>query len=327
MLQFLGPLLSAGVAGMGIASQASAQSDANAINWRGLMETIRANREREQMAQASREDAYGNEISYDDYTGWDIDLTPITQAILAGQQREQLKGFREDAPRNRAAAVRMDERSKLGADEFEKVFNEYRYRNAPSEEELTSDATDLLLRGQGRGRSQAANDVARQLLRTGNTSNVGKVYQQAGNDYAASLSEALLQGKRMGREDFQNREASDLQRMTGELGFLKSIADTTTTSPVAQPGYNTELSGRADQALSDLLNVTGQNVQTAQRGYAQAAESFGQSPDFSALASALGRINFGQTDAPTAAGTGIEGKYGPDGQPLDPWESLRQMTL
>lgn len=333
MLSFLGPLLSAGVAGAGIMAQSSAQGDANAINWRSLLETIRQNREREQMAKASRKDAYGNEINYDEYNGWDIDLTPITQSILAGQQREQMKSLNEDAPRNRAAAVRMDERSKEGDEQFNKIFNEYKYRDQPSEEELTADAMDLMLRGRSKGLAEAANGFARQLLRTGNTSNVGKVYKQAGDSYADSLAETLLQAKRQGSQDYNSRQAADLSRFTGELGFLKDIADSTTTSPVANPSYNGELSSRADQALSDLLGVTQQSIGNSQRAYAQAAESFGQSPDFSALASALGRINLegGKTTGPAAAGTGLSGlpgvKYDAQGNPIDPWAGMRQMTL
>jgi len=327
MLPLIGALLSAGVSAAGIGMQASAQQDANAINWRNVLETIRANREREQMAQADRADAYGNKITYDDYSGFGFDLTPITEAILGAQQREQLASLREDAPRNRAAAERMDERSQLGDEQFRKVFNEYKYRPKANEQELVGDAQQLLLNSRSRGLAEAANTFARQLLRTGNTSNVSKVYKQAGDDYAASLSDAMLQAKRIGREDYQNREASDLQRYTGELGFLKSVADTTTTSPVANPTYNQELSGRADQALSELLGVTGQNVGSMQSAYNNAAQSFGQSPDVSGLASALAKINFGGSIEKTSPSDGSGNMYDAAGNKIDPWLGLRTATI
>lgn len=322
----IGPLLGALTSGAGIAVNAANQSTANGINWRAVMETIRSNREQEQLQKATREDAYGNKITYRDGAGFGYDLTPITEAILGNEQGERLRSLREDAPRNRAAAVRMDDRSKLADEEFQDVFNEYKYRDKPREGEFIGDAQTLLQAARNRGEAESANLVAQQLLRQGNSSNVGKVYQKAADNSARTLAETLINAKRIGREDYRSAENFDMQKYGGELGFLGGIADKTTNSPIMPNNFNEQLSGRADQALASLTQVLSQGNQQLSSALQTAAQGFGQPMDFSGIANALSKLSFGggedKGDGYNDGGTTTHnpGIY-------DPWAGLRTTTI
>lgn len=352
----LGGLLGALMSGVGLAVNAGQQQTANAVNWRAVMEQIRANQaqealakemfgEQKQLAEADRGDAYGNKITYDPYKGFEYDLTALTSAILNGQQHEQLTGLREDAPRQRAAAERMDDRSKMADTEFEKEFNNFRFRPQRNEGEYISDATTQALNARERGLSEAANEMAKQLLRTGNTSNVAKVYKESGDQYAKGLTDALLQAKQIGRQNFQADSSFDTQQGQSDLGFLKGIADQTATGPVDAGTYNSDLTGRGDAAMQQLIQVLqsgGKNVTDLMSKDAaaltaalqNAAQGFGQQLDFSGIASALSKLSFGEKGSPASGGQDLnkqfENPFALQGvnafgqaQNADPWAGLR----
>lgn len=315
----LGPLLGAGV---GLASAllgSGAQRDANNINWMNLFETKRRNRETEKLAKSSRRDAYGNLLKYTPGVGWEIDLTPMTEAILGSQQKEELASLREDAPRNRAAAVRMDQRSQMADDEFEKVFNEYRYRPRRNEATEVNDATQTLLNARRKGLDEASALLARQLMRTGGSSELASIYKQANDQYAASLEDAMLRGKQLGRQAFNTQQQADLQNYGGELGFLRGIADQTTTSPVANPQIGDQLTQRGDAALNALVAAVAGGHGPSQQAYSQLASGIARSaPDLSSVANILSRLDFG---------FGGDEQDEPASQPYDPWAGLRHRTV
>lgn len=298
----IGPLLGALVSGAGIFADAGAKKDANNINWASLFETKRANRATEGLQRSSRRDAYGNLLKYTKGIGWEIDTTPMTKAIMDSQQKEELANLTQDAPRNRAAAERMDTRSKMGSEEFTKQFNEYKYRPRTSEAADIADSTNTLLSGRRKGLDEASAMLARQLMRTGGSSELASVYKNADDTYAKTLSDAMLEGKRLGRATNQQRQMDDLQGMGGELSFLKGISDQTTTTPVGNPGgqYNSDMTGRADQALQQLVGAMQSSRGASQQAYSTLAHGVANSaPDFSGLASSLSRLSFG-SNSPTA---------------------------
>ncbi len=200
MVGFLGPLIGGGVSLVSAIMNANAQKQANNINWSALQETKRQNRRNERLATADRADPYGNIIKYLEGVGFKYDLTPITQAILAAEQRERKANLEEDAPRNRAAAVRMDDRSKLADDEFEKRFNEFKYGSEPNRDAYVADATDDLLRSRRKGLDQASALLARQLIRTGGGSQIASVFKQADDAYAGSLDEVISKAGDLGEQ-------------------------------------------------------------------------------------------------------------------------------
>lgn len=323
----IGPLIGALVSAGGLGLQMGAQNDQNAINWRAVMETIRANREQEQLAKASREDVYGNKVNYREGGGFEMDLTPITEAILGNEQRERLFSLSKDAPRNRAAAERMDTRSQMADDEFKDVFNDYKFRPQRNEGEYIADAGTLLRGARDRGEAESANLIAKQLLRQGNTSNVGAIYKKASDNSAATLAETLINAKRIGREDYRSAENFDQQKYGNELGMLKGIADQTTTSPVVPNDFNASLSGRSDQALAQLMQALSQGNSQLTSALQTAGQNFGQSPDLSGIASALSKLDFSSAQGPQQSGRGPLDMDGTGYKVDDPWNGLRTTTI
>lgn len=272
-------------------AQAGAQQDTNNLNWANLFETKRQNRKHEKLATATRKDANGNIVQYNEATNeWEIIPSPTSKQILEAEQQETLKSLTEDAPRNREARVRQDERSKLGDEEFTKKFNEFRFRPQSTEGEHVADATTSLLHARKQGMSEASAMLARQLARTGGGSGMEQIFKTANDQYAGSLEETMLKGKALGKASFAELEGAKDGRMMQELGFLGSIADNSPTAPVASSGINQQLSGTAEGALSQLLSVLQSGEGRRQGATAQLAQSLSKAPDFGQLFSALGQL-------------------------------------
>lgn len=327
----IGALLGAGVAGLQAILQAQAQADQNAINWRAVMETQRANREKEKLMKATRGDAYGNKLEYRDGQGFMYDLTPITKAILGGEQNEQYLGLKKDAPRNRQAAERMDERSRLADAEFTKKFNEYRYAPRKNENDEVTEATDTLLRSRQKGKDEAAALFAQQLLRTGGSSSLASIFKKVGDNFGDTLSTALSEGKRLGRNNYEQAETGRIQRQNAELGQLAGLANQTTTSPVDPGTYNRDLSGRADSAVSQLAQILSHNQGAITNALQTYGQGVGQSVDLGGLAAALSKLGEGMNSQQGIADGGPGPKNPNSGRAWenedDPWGGLRTATL
>lgn len=312
----IGPMLGAVTSLAGVLSQAGAQQDTNNLNWANLFETKRVNRKNEKLATATRKDANGNIVQFNDALGeWEIIPSPTTKQILEAEERETLKSLTEDAPRNRAAAVRKDERSKMGDEEFEKAFNEYKYRPKKSEAEYTGDAQRTLLLNREKGMSEASSVLARELMRTGNTSRLPEIYKAADDLYAGTLEEAMLKGKSLGMQQFGEIEGNKDARLREELGFLQGIAGDTTTSPVNFTNKGGELTGQADDALAQLLATISQGEGRRMSATGQLAQSMSQSPDFGGLASALAA--FKMPDQAPRGATATGGRVVPYPRPYE----------
>lgn len=298
----------------------------------------------QQLQTATRGDALGNVIEYDeDQNAFETILTPLTEAILGGQQTEELAQFREDAPRNRQAAERMDRRSRMADEQFERLFNEYQYRPRGSEAESISDATQELLGARREGQRGASGDIATQLVRMGQSSALPAVAQEMSRGSSDDIAQAILQGRNIGRQRFREEEGGDVQRLLSELGGVGQLAGQTTTSPVGRVGTGEQLTGRADQALRDLTSVLasgggdlarlmaseggsvadlsgviGQGAGRTGQATSQLANSISQGGlDLSGLARILAGMDFG---------IGGEEQRDPSAA-YDPWAGLRQVTV
>jgi len=292
-MAFLGPLLGGGASLVSaILGAQSAQNEAN-INWASLQETKRRNREEEGLAKSDRRDAYGNKLHYEPGVGWTIDTTDLTNSILSGEQKQQRENLLEDAPRNRAANVRKDERSKMADSEFEKAFNEYKFKTPRSEAADVTDATTGLLNARKKGLDESGALLARQLIRTGQGSNLQGLYKSLGDQYAGSLEEAILKGKEVGKANYRDETNQDENLAQGKLGFLRGIADDTSNPGASITGLNSSLTGRSDQAQADLIRAIESARGASQSAYGTYANSVGRTGlDLSGLAAALGRMDF-----------------------------------
>lgn len=292
----IAPFLSAGVGLAQSLFNMNQQKQANNINWRALMETQRSNRKQEELATSAKTDAYGNKIYYVPGVGWQYELSPSTASVLSGEQRERLANLNEDAPRNRAAAKRMDERSQMADDEWTKSFNKYRFRTEPSEAEVVGDTRSTLLNARKRGLDEAASLVARQLLRSGGGSNLAAVYKSAGDQYADSLEDVDLKAKQVGGQLFRERRDSDAAAALRDLSSLRDTADRTTQTPVNFSNFNSELSQGADSALENLQRTLAGGSQATSRALANYSQGVGNtSLDLSGLARAFASLR-GQED-------------------------------
>lgn len=300
----IGAMLGALVSGLGIAAEAGAQGAQTNLGYQNLFETKRVNRKKEQLATADKVDARGNRLFYDPTFGWQIDLDPETKKILEAEDLETLLSLTEDATRNRDAAVRQDDRSKMAGDEFEKIFNEYKFRTPKSEAEYIGDAQREKLQARRKGSDEAAAGVNRALLRQGNSSNIPAVFKASRDAEAAEFEDALLGGKRQGMQDFLQFEGGKDAKAQSELQFLQGLAESVTALPQRFTNRANELSSGASSALTELLQTISSNEGSRQSATSTLMQALGQSPNFSPLASSLGRLNFegsGEATGPVAA--------------------------
>ena len=271
MGEMLGSVISAMLA-------ASAQDNANQVNYANLAETKRSNKFKEDLSTSSQEDGFGNQIVYDpNARAWKIIKTPITNDILGAQQKEELASLTQDAPRNRADAVAKDRRAGMGADAFEEAFNNYRYRPVKSEGSYEADAVNDALTSRRAGLDQAASVLARQVLRAGNPSDYASVFRGADDAYAGSLDQAISRGKQTGRAAFQQDQGND-QNARADINMFQNVADDTTTAPVAHSDLGTSLGNDQKQAIQQLIGTVASNQSAYSNASDQLAAGLGKSP-------------------------------------------------
>lgn len=294
----IGPLLGAGASLAGVLMQSGAQQDQTNLGYLNLYEQKRQARVREALAKATRSDAYGNKVVYKPGVGFITETTPLTAAILGAQQKEQLAQFRDDAPRARAAAERVDKRSIQAGDVYNDLFNRYKYGRRKSQQEYVAEAIRNAVAGQRDRRGKDVNGIeaiSNVALRTGNSGALPKLIAAArrGRD-DLTLSEVIANAKKEGKQQYLAERNADLQSTFGELNQLRSIADQTVQPNLNWNNENAALSGRQDNALTQLIQTNLQNSNAVGDAYNQVAQFAGQSPNFGPLSGALSKINLPQ---------------------------------
>lgn len=214
------------------------------------------------IATAPRTDAYGNKITYDPVTGWTTTATPTTRAILDGEQTEQLKGLTRDAPRNRAASERQDDRSRMGNDAFEEEFNKYRYRPRMTEQDYIGNAQRDLALDRQEGVDDLVAARSRGALRSGGGDAFTKALIGADGEGISDFDGILNQGRRQGMQDFLSFEGGKDSMGQRDVDFYRGIADDVTNTPVAPTGTSQGLDALGSQQLAQLLQVLSQNEAT-----------------------------------------------------------------
>ena len=285
----IGAIAGAGVGIAQLLASMSAQQDQRNLGYLNLFETRRRNREAERLARSSREDIFGNVMRYVPGRGFVMDMTPLQEAILNMQQKEQLAQFREDAPRARAAAERVDARAQEAGELFDERFNDYRYRRRKTEQEYISEAIREAMdarRGNTRNRG-ATNAIANMAIRTGNQGNLPQLLRDArqlANE--STVAEDIAGAKREGRQRFLTEENARNETAFAEMGNLRAIADAIVGPDLNFSNENAALTGRADNALSTLLQANQQGTRNINDAYSTLMSAAGRTPDFSGLSSA-----------------------------------------
>lgn len=293
----IGALLGAGVGLAQAIMQSQAQEDQRNLSYLNLFEQKRQAREREALAKATRDDAYGNKVRFVPGQGFVTEVTGLTKAILDSQQKEQLAQFRDDAPRVRGAAERMDKRAKQAGEVFDEKFNKYRYGRQKSEEEYVAEAIREAIAAQREsgGSSDANEMLARSILRAGNSGVAKNIYAAAKESRnEPTLSQVIADAKRQGRQQYLAETGAKNQVAFGELDSLRSIADAVMQGNMNWNNENAALSGRSDNALSGLIQTNAANSSAVGNAYGSAAAAAGKSVDLGGIASALSSIKMPQ---------------------------------
>lgn len=294
----IGAILGAGAGLVSALLQSRAQQDQTNLGYMNLYEQRRQAREREKLAKSTRSDAYGNKVRYVPGVGFVTETTPLTAALLNSQQKEQLAQFREDAPRTRDAAERLDRRAREAGEVFDEQFNRYRYGRRKSRQEFEAEAVrDAIAARQGRkdnDSSEFMNAISRAALRTGNSNALRRLTKLAKEADAGeqTLSEAIAEAKRRGRQQYHAETQADQATTFGELGQLRSIADAFVPANFNWNNQDAALSGRQDNALSNLIQTNVANSNAIGSAYNTVAQAAGRSPDLGDVIGSLNRIRF-----------------------------------
>jgi hypothetical protein len=243
----------------------------------------------EQLQTADRVDAYGNKITYTPGIGYRTELAPIVQALLDLQQQEQLKSLREDAPRNRAARERQDERSKSADAEFQKRFKSLTQgRQKPKAEEQANSVIRALLTMDKGSTTTGADVPMLQALRSGNPQALQALSGGSGGG-AKDLLRTIFAAEDEGLQRYHAKANADSESMRAALGFLSSIANGAPNAQLANPTAHNNADTTAANALQQLAQVMGQGATgtaSAMRGVTQAA---GQTADWGAIFAPFGQ--------------------------------------
>lgn len=247
-------------AGIGLASQAFKLIQANKdrrraedaqqreINARNV-----ANARTERLAKSPQTDVYGNTTRYVEGKGFVSEASPIVQAILNAQTREQLSTLTEDAPKAREARNRKDARSRSASDQYERVFNEItsRYRKPQQEYEAEGVLSAL------ESRSDVGNPVAAalvaQAIRSGDPDALSRL--AAAGRGKGSVRNTIQAGKDEGFNRFAQRKSTQDQLDFGELGQLRGIANDTDGVSMPNSNLDSVLSGRSENAMRTLMQA------------------------------------------------------------------------
>lgn len=296
-MAIVGPLVGGAVGLAQLISQGNSQRDQRNLAYMNLFEQKRQAREREKLAKATRSDAYGNKVVYVPGVGFITETTPLTSSILNAQQKEQLAQFRDDAPRIRDAAERLDKRAKEAGEFYDELFNKYRYKRRKGEEEYIADAIRNTIESRRENKNDdAAELLSRSAMRLGSSGAARNLLKAAKEMRPEqTLSEAIAAAKKQGKQQYLAETGAENQNTFNELNSLKILADAVAGGNFNWGNENAALSGRADNALSQLIATNAANSQAVGQAYGHAGQAAGQFPNFGALSSSLSRLSFDQT--------------------------------
>jgi hypothetical protein len=266
--------------------------------------------ENHRLALADRTDAYGNR-TYFDGAGFRTQLSPLQQAIADAQQREDVMRLTQDAPRERAAGVRADQRGQATDTEYNDVMAEFRDRRVPTAAEGASDETLAALAD--RERMTSSPELSRVAVRSMQTGGpLQRAFQQLSSNQP-SIERTLLESRRRGEEAAMKSRATSSSALLGEAGQLAQLASQGIgAKDVARIG-----SGDAGSALQTALQALSGNNSGASNVLMNASRTTGGSGGAGALAAALATL-LGANQEEETAGTSLAPRTSPR-PPMRPW--------
>lgn len=214
-----------------------------------------------QAAEGTRTDPYGNKLVWNPQTNsWEYEMTPMTSGQLASGQGEDILRLTEDATRNRDFRRRMADISRTGEGELRNVLNEYRYGQKPSEAGSIADLTRELILARGRGLDEGKASLMQNLLRMSggaSSSAIPRMLKQADEMFGGTLEEAILKGRRLGKEEYrQDTQARDnsLQGWMQKFGQMAEGQGQNVPKLTDDSLFNS-LKGTGQSAINDLISA------------------------------------------------------------------------
>ena len=281
-----------GLVGAGL--QASAQASQVEYEYAALNWQKERAREQDRFAQASRTDMYGNVTGYDPILNkWNVTLTPDQQAIRDAGEKEQLLQLTQDAPAARKIRQAVQQRAAMAAEPFHEAASGYQYMQPPSEEAIRSELTGLMANNDMLRSKADQALIMRAGLRMGQGARAPDIIQatdqQLGN--SQTIQNRMLEARKQALQEYGVRQQQhEVQygtpmKVWGDLMSQGGDLPNISRSNVDQ-GINAMINSQM-QGMNSAFNAGTQGVSSAMQALAGAV---GKSPDFSAAASAFGKM-------------------------------------
>ena len=255
----MGPLAIAklGLAGLDIGSQLFGNSQQSALQQAALAQQRADAQQRKRMALADRTDEYGNRQFWNG-AGFQLDLSPLQQALLDAEQSEDYKTLTTDATQARDARTRKDERSRLGDDAFRRAFVDVQQVRGPDVGKRSADIIRAALADREAGMKNPAVVTSNVRQRM---SPLQRARIQGGQ--VPTLERTLLTAEMQGEDAAATSKDRALSLAAKELGMFKGIADDTTQNIRNTRSIGTGTTEGQESALRQAvsaMNVPGASV-------------------------------------------------------------------
>jgi len=263
--------------GSGILGALTGNDDARLdLEQQRLNEARRAREQQYNLLTSDRKDAHGNVTRFTEGRGFETILAPLIQEIVNAQNMERHKSLTQDAKRNRDSRNRRDDRS-IRADElYNEKLTDYEYSPELNEDDFKAEAIREALLTYNKGEGDMG-QVARQAIRSGNTSAIGQ-FQSANAGGPQALMKAIFDAKRAGSGRYHGEKQAKTASEFGEMNQLRNAANDTGEAPLRfgnDADKATAQSNSALQQLSSAMMQGSSGVQSALSSVGRASSSGG----------------------------------------------------
>jgi hypothetical protein len=285
MAEIIGPL----IGGIGTLAGMSSAQESAMIQMMNLQFQRRMADEQMRMSQATRTDAYGNQMRYNPATNsWEMILTPTQKGIIGAQEQEQLKSLTEDATRNRQILEEARQRGFQAQPDYAKAISGFRYDEAPSRAADEDKLASLLAIQRQDAAGKSTQDVGRQLLRQGRGADLPIIMKAADDRSGQSIGGDLLKSYEASIPQY----TQDVQmRQSRYLPVIKQLQETMAGGSSAPPRFSTtpqELSTIQGQQMNSVLSALSSGSREVGGAYSGLAKAVGDTaPDMKGLASII----------------------------------------
>lgn len=281
-----------GLVGAGLQAQAQANQveyEYAALNWQKERAV-----QQDWFAQAGRQDMYGNKTYYDPASNtWKVTLAPMQQDISQAQQKEQLLELTKDAPAARKIKEQVQARAAEAAPLYHQALQGYMYDQPPSEESIRSELMGLMANNDMLRSKADQALIMRASLRMGQGARAPDIIQATDQQLgdAQTIQNRMLQARQQALQEYGARLQQHEAQWGTPLKFYADIMQQGGDLPnMPRSATDQQLSASIGQQMSGMNNAFNQGTSNVSSAMQALAQSIGKSPDFSAAASAFGKI-------------------------------------